>query len=330
MFEIGADDRADGDALGEDELAGAVQRLVGRALTPQLEEGRAAQQVVARLGIGKHTEASRRVEPIVAVVVDILQRHAGDQVAMFAESVVNPGIVERYFRRHRLLLVQFIGQADAALDREVVVGVRVLEHRLDVGEELRRRPDHAGLLEHDAGIVVELADAVGADAADGAVYAQFLGVAEQVAVAPVPLEPEPVDGGIGTADTEETGLALTHPDIDRDVAVGVELVGLLEGDAVEHFERQQPVARVADLLGRVLPAPFQPGHVFGEVAIHLVGALDGGGAVAGHRAGRDRQRHIERRGGVVGDDLAIRDLGQWPALFLQGPHDQRLGPEHGA
>lgn len=156
----------------------------------------------------------------------------------------------------------------------------------------------------------------------------FFGTAEQIAVAPITFEAEPLGVGKGAANAEIARLALAHFDADRDVAVGVETVGLLQRHAVEDFQPEQPVARLVDLFRRILAAALQAGHVFSEITVDLFGALDRGVAVAGNRPGRHGQRHVERRGGVVGNDLAIRHIGQRPAFLFERPHDRRLGFEH--
>ena len=178
VLEAGADNRTDGGAFGENEFARRVERLIGGAFALQLEEGRAVQYVVARLGIGECPKTPCRVELVVATIIDILQRNAGDQIGVLAEGVGDPRMVEGEFRRDPLPLVEVVGDADVAFDREIIIGVRVLEHRLDAGEELRCRPQHARLLEHDAGIVIERGKAVVADAADRTIDAQLLGLAE--------------------------------------------------------------------------------------------------------------------------------------------------------
>ena len=196
-----------------------------------------------------------------------------------------------------------------------------------IGEELRGRPDHARLLEHDACIIVQLRKIVGADTADRTVDAQLFSPPEQVAVAPIAFQPQTFRIGNRAADAKIARLALADLNGDGNVAVGIELVGFLERDAVEHFKPEQPLARLIDLLGRVLRAALQAGHVFGKFAIDLLGALDSRVAEAGNRAGSDGQCHVERRGLVVGHDLAVGDLRKRPALFLQCTHDQALGLE---
>ncbi len=235
---------------------------------------------------------------------------------MLAEGVVDARIVQREFSRDPLFLVKVVGDAHVALDREMVEGIRVFEHRLDAGEELRCRPEHAGLLEHDAGVVVERGDAIAADAADRAVEAQLLRLPEQVAVPPVAFEPQPFGVRERAADAEKARLALAHLDVDRNIAVGVEAVALLHGHAVEDFQTKQAIAGIVDLLRRIFPAALEAGHVFREIAVDLVGALDGRVAITGHGPGGNGKRDVQRRGGVVGDDLAIRHLGKRPALFL--------------
>ena len=53
-------------------------------------------------------------------------------------------------------------------------------------------------------------------------------------------------------------------------------VALLDGDAGEHAERQQPVARLVHFLRRIGLAGLQPGHIGGEARIHRLRAADRG------------------------------------------------------
>ena len=50
-------------------------------------------------------------------------------------------------------------------------------------------------------------------------------------------------------------------------------------------------------------------------------------AVAGDRPGLDIERHVERGGIVVGNDVAAGDGGERPPFLLQAPHDLGFGLE---
>ena len=206
----------------------------------------------------------------------------------------------------------------------------MLGHDLRSRKELRGRSDHARLFEHDRGVVVELAIVAGvADAADRAFDAQLLGATEQVPVPPETFDPEPLGVGVGRTDAVVALLALAHFDADRDCAVAVEFSALLNADAVEDAEIEQAVPRVLDLLRRVGVAALQAGHIACEVAIDLVGSFDRGVAIAGDRPGLDGERHVECRGRMVGDDVAVGHLGKRAAFFLQRSHDERFRLQHG-
>src|SRR5690606_2396286 len=68
FLQVCANNRAERHAPGRDEGAGAVERLIGRAFGLQLHEGRAVEQIVARLHISQCPEALGRIQLVVAVV----------------------------------------------------------------------------------------------------------------------------------------------------------------------------------------------------------------------------------------------------------------------
>src|SRR5690606_6776682 len=132
---------------------------------------------------------------------------------VLAETVSNPGIVERNFSRYGLLPGEFVGQANLTLDREPVIGVRMLVHGIQIGEELGCGADHARLFEHDAGIIVQLGYVIGADAADRSGYSQLFGASEEIAVAPISLQAQPFGIRGRRAKPEISELAFAHLDI---------------------------------------------------------------------------------------------------------------------
>ena len=182
---------------------------------------------MGRLRKGQRPKPALRVELVVAIVEDILRGDAGYKMALALgmEEVVDVLVFQRDFDRSALLARELVGQAGRDLGREAVVGVRVFVDGAEPREEFRIRPDDAGLLEQDRGIVVELADILDilvADAADRAFDAQRLGAAEEVAVAPIAFDAQPLGAGNGCADTVVTQLALADLDLDRDLAACVE------------------------------------------------------------------------------------------------------------
>ncbi len=104
--------------------------------------------------------------------------------------------------------------------------------------------------------------------------AQRLAASEEVAVAPITFDAQPVSAGKGGADAVVAQLAFADLDLDRDLAAGVALRLLRHRDAGEDAERHQPVARLFHLPQRILPAFLEPGHVGGEARVHGLGAGD--------------------------------------------------------
>ena len=144
-------------------------------------------------------------------------------------------------------------------------------------------------------------------------------------MAPVALEADAVRARYGGADAVVAELALADLDQDRDCSVLIERVTLLDCDARKHAKRQKPVARIVHFLRRVGLARLEPCYIGGEARVHRLGAGDRRLAEAGDGPGGDVERHVERRGRVVGDDFAAGDGGKRPAVFLEPPDDFDLG-----
>ena len=324
VLEVGAEDRAVGDAAGEHEAVALGEREIGREIAARLHEGRAVGDLVGGLGIELGEDALGRVQFVVAAVERIGDRHGGDEEVLGAEIVGDLLVLAADASLDRLLVGQLV--LDARGDREAVavVGQRMLADRLDRADIDRVRPEHARLLEDGGELVVELvglahgvADGGRADARDGGVDAQAFGPAEEVAVAPIAVDARAVGVGIGRADAVIAELALADLDLHGQRAVGGLRLAFLDRDAGEDVELQEPLARLLEIVGREDLPLLDAGHVGDEAGIDVLGAVDEDFAEGHGLAGRDGEAVVERLRRAVGHDVAFGDGDEGPALAAQ-------------
>src|SRR5690606_26576795 len=128
----------------------------------------------------------RRIERLVAGVADIFERQIDSQVFILAEGIVCIRPFDPDTGGNLVLVCHFIGQGGETGYRVDVIGSCLAGRGLDAGAERRGGEESAGFYEGNAGGVIEVSDVLRvAQPAYRALDPQLLGLAEQVAVAPV-------------------------------------------------------------------------------------------------------------------------------------------------
>ncbi|BAR47201.1 hypothetical protein Maq22A_c28475 [Methylobacterium aquaticum] len=339
--EVGAADRAEAEARGEDVAARVVERVVDRALRLGEEQVRAVAETRIGRERGGDAKPLRRVEEAVGRIVgdagiqaDEAVIDTAQRVPVRAEAAVEPDlgrerVGEAAPDRHRAAGgVAEIGllhlAADEGAGEQVVAGAE--QGGLDEGGgEPAAQPVGLDARELAApGVIVGAEPEIGQVGVDP----QGLAAAEQVAVGPVGAHARPVDGGVARRDADDVARPLRHVDEDRQRAVGVERRALAHPHAAQRLDARDRAADVGQRLRRIGIARLG----VDERAHHR--RIDGLGAPHRHGADRrlgawiDHEAHVHDVGGIVDHRLAAQHLGEGVAVAAEGIDHGRLAGQH--